>query len=678
MPKKKVGIYGREAAGETPTFQEKYTLPSEPSEEVESDWQDVIDRSLLSEEDLLARIRINWMESWTYCSQYRNLLDNDFWLFINQKRGDPSANEAGKLGKIGDSTLFNAHSAMMARDFEEEPVVKFTSNDLGQTDVCRNVNSAWSQDYSDQDLQVVDYFTKWYKNLFGVGIKSRIGWDGSLKKSKFQFVDPRIWLPDPNGNYASGDFQFTGFEQMFNFVDLKDSGYKNLDKLVPTQLTQGSESQQKTKDQSQVSLARKTSNPVENPYYDTYWHFCYVPCKDGKTRKAMFLTGNYRGIIVKMKFLKEVTKEQKADPTLVPWPFSFHYWKPQPNNPFGDRPANYLRDIQKAKSYLANLRISKAKAELFPMYFFNEKYVKSSNLGFGFNKFIPVNMGLDQNVPLSNIVQSFKPDARADWSFEIDKSLDTQGERSTSLGSIVQGATPESRRTLGEQQLIQGNTDVNLSLASKIGNWGEEAFIRMWLQGYLENFEDGDIKIVTTNTGVGSVPVTMKRKDFLLAALLKIQVSSKNLTEAEQKKEYNALLSVYALLTSTGTLTPYQTKLLGRDLLQSAGFPEYKMGTRMGDSPEEAMAKQENDMLSYNVFTDVSPDDDDYLHMLIHKGAGETAATVQHVLTHWKQYASKGKPQPQMQQGTGIGAGVATSNIAQQNAAQPQPAQLSA
>jgi len=98
----------------------------------------------------------------------------------------------------------------------------------------------------------------------------------------------------------------------------------------------------------------------------------------------------------------------------------------------------------------------------------------------------------------------------------------------------------------------------------------------------------------------------------------------------------------------------------------------------MGDSPEEAMAKGENEQLSYDIYTDVNADDDDYLHMNIHKGAAETTASVQHILAHWKQYQSKGKPQPQIAAPSGMGAGVATSNIASQNAqAQPVP-QLSA
>jgi len=61
----------------------------------------------------------------------------------------------------------------------------------------------------------------------------------------------------------------------------------------------------------------------------------------------------------------------------------------------GFRVADYVRDVQINKSKIANLQLDKSKAELYPMYLFNADYVKGSDLGFGFNKFIPFKSGVD-------------------------------------------------------------------------------------------------------------------------------------------------------------------------------------------------------------------------------------------------------------------------------------------
>lgn len=51
--------------------------------------------------------------------------------------------------------------------------------------------------------------------------------------------------------------------------------------------------------------------------------------------------------------------------------------------------------MQVTQSKLANLRLKKAQAELYPMYFYNKDYVNGKDLSFGFNKGIPVSTGLE-------------------------------------------------------------------------------------------------------------------------------------------------------------------------------------------------------------------------------------------------------------------------------------------
>lgn len=214
------------------------------------------------------------------------------------------------------------------------------------------------------------------------------------------------------------------------------------------------------------------TNNVTNPWFDLYYHFFKTKGVDGKEYKALAVLSNDRSNLLAVELLKPACKEEEKDPSLIPFPFSFHYWKPEPNNPFGNRPANYIRDVQKYKTLIANLRIKKAKAELYPMYFFNQRYIKNqSELTFGFNKFIAVNTGADGAVPIDSIVKPFRPDSSADNSFKIDQSLDLQVERSTSIGDNLLGAVGSGTETATEQNIVQSNADLNLAINSKIDNW---------------------------------------------------------------------------------------------------------------------------------------------------------------------------------------------------------------
>ena len=381
----------------------------------------------------MTKCYIQSQEGLNFVAQYRNYLQADFVLYKNTKSQDD---------RLGDTTLFNKINALIARDYKDSPTVLFDTTDISQKDAVTNLNAVYKEDYEEDDMEVINYYSRWFKYLFGVGIKSKIGWDGVTKRNIFQWVDPRIWVPDPDGDYVTGEYAYTGFEKMYDQAMLFDTGWMNLDKSYPMQFSAYSQQLQKYKDQQLDFLPNLGTNVVMNPWYDIYYHFFKVEDKKGRSRKAMAIYSNDRRNILYIKLLAASCKEEEKNPSIIPFPFSFHYWKPEPNNPFGNRPANYIRDVQKFKALIANLRIKKAKAELYPMYFYNQKYIKNrADLTFGFNKFIAVNTGADGAVPIDSIIRPFAPDSRADNSFKIDESLDQQVDRSTSISENLMGTT---------------------------------------------------------------------------------------------------------------------------------------------------------------------------------------------------------------------------------------------
>ena len=130
------------------------------------------------------------------------------------------------------------------------------------------------------------------------------------------------------------------------------------------------------------------------------------------------------------------------------------------------------------------------------MYLYNADYVKGSDLGFGFNKYIPFKSGVDGPINPQSIVSPIVPNTRVDTSITIDQTMDRQIEKSTSIGEVSQGTTSDTRETLGTNQLIQSNTDINLSLNTKLDNISEEYLALEWVRGYYINFTNADSKII--------------------------------------------------------------------------------------------------------------------------------------------------------------------------------------
>lgn len=357
-------------------------LGRKPSKETREKFSEFFRVTGLDETDVITQIRVQAQEGITFASRIREELQADFILFKDQRNGE---------NLVGDTTLFNVHSALMARSYQDKPIASFKADDVSVMDAVTNLNAAYKEDFDEGDYDVVRYYKDWFKYLFGVGITARNGWDGNRKAPKFQWVDPRIWVPDPNGDYVTGNYSYVGFEKLLNKEQVETSGWMNLDQLYPISYAQYSADLLKKRDQSLDKLVNPGTNKTFNPWYDLHYHYFIADCSDGLQRKARAIMGNNKTLLLSLELLEAVCKEEEEDPTLIPFPFDFDYWKPEPNNPFGDRPANKCRDVQKVKAILANLRLKKSKAELYPMYFYNKRYVQNkADLTFGFNKFIAV------------------------------------------------------------------------------------------------------------------------------------------------------------------------------------------------------------------------------------------------------------------------------------------------
>lgn len=267
------------------------------------------------------------------------------------------------------------------------------------------------------------------------------------------------------------------------------------------------------------------------------------------------------------------------------------------------------------KAEIANLRLNKMRAELYPMYLYNKDYVSGKDLDFGFNKRIPITTGIDgASVNLQNIVQPIQKDLRIDTSFAVEASLDRQVEKSTSIGEVVQGTTPSRKETLGTNNLIQSNTDVNLSLNEEIHAIGDDQFVRIWFGGYYQNFASGDKKLIYAGSSTGKQAIIIKRKDFIYEGNLSISVESNIQSEERKRKEMAATVQITPILLPS-LKEASKIKYL-RFMADRAGIPAENVEEFLMDSPQMAMQGMENELLKLDIFVPINPTDDDESHLV--------------------------------------------------------------
>ena len=82
------------------------------------------------------------------------------------------------------------------------------------------------------------------------------------------------------------------------------------------------------------------------------------------------------------------------------------------------------------------------------------------------------------------------------------------------------------------------------------------------------------------NTGIGEIPLSLRKKDFLIGLQVKIQITTKSQIKQE-RAEQNAGMSQMMTLFMSSDLKPIEKKMLLRDMAELQGYPAEKIQTRL-------------------------------------------------------------------------------------------------
>lgn len=377
-------------------------------------------------------------------------------------------------------------------------------------------------------------------------------------------------VPDPDGDYIKDSYKFIGFE-MEKFREELPSHFKNTEFLVDTQ-------SELTTRKNRKKVNDGIVNAYNNGRIPIYGCFTYFEKETGENKLIYSVWGNDRTTLLFAQVIEPELPEEK-DNNFVSISKFVHIdrWKPKRDSYFGHRLAVFCLNVQNAKSLISTLRYQKGKAELYPMYIANTRMIQDrTDLDFGFNKVVFANPMEGES--LDNVIKPMQKDFRADNSRLIDQDLDTSLTRVTGgmAGNVVNGDETQRRETLGTTQLQQSNTDINLSMTTKISTWFYQTLAWGWYRGYIENFETADEKIVELETGLGTNYMTLTKKDLLTRVSINVKVES--YFEVKKKKDETYLkLNQLNAGTATMNLPEVARKNLLRDMAAASGIEEVKI-----------------------------------------------------------------------------------------------------
>lgn len=601
----------------TPTKAEEKTLPAD----VNIDYDNAI--AQIKEEVRISR---------EYVKEKRVEWRSRFKLYNNQRK---------QKDKIGDTSIFNVMTTMLAIYYSDEMQVSFQGREVGDTTAAANVENTAKFDYDEMEMDIINYQTQWDRLFFGVGIRQCSEWNSESKTPMPKHISALSWLPDPKGGMDAKKFRYMGFEVEYSRDEMtEECGFFNLHLLQRKSAQQGTEKEQ---DRAYYREAQGLSNVEhqnlgneDNEAYDMVDIFTILKGSDGIRRKYLVTVDDACKNIFRLEEIEAVTPKEKNNPALVPFPISLNYYMPQTEDPFGVSIPDLVEDKQRAKSIFKNLRIAAEKANLYPMYLYNrDKILNRRDLDFAFNKFIAVRGDVGDGVvsPIN------KAPSRLGESLNNEAALDADIEISTGASKNTQGVMSEQQRTLGEQEIVQANANLRYLLGSKINAWGERRFWKLWYRLYQQNFPGTDIKVIRIQSALGSQFSKITRKAFITNQDPDIFIGSKLETEQKRNRDRMAFSSVAPLFFADPTLPLSSRNFSKRHLLRLNGLAPEMIAIMVPDTPDEYRAKMENELLSKNnTEPEVDIREDHLSHVVIHSQAERTDATMAHISAHYIAY----------------------------------------
>ena len=550
----------------------------------------------LSEDDILNQINEERVMGENYIKDERDSIEADLILLRNQKK---------KKDKIWDTTLFNNHTALIARSYQNKTPVKFKWDRNWIEKTIRMINSTWEEDNQTPRMKALRYYEKWDKFATGISIIAKIGWDWVMKSNIFQVINPLLAVPDPNWDYFTWDYRFLWFYSIKTKNELKTEWY-DVELLTSWETPKWA-----------INTENKIKNINNYPsqeykwLYEIYLHFFMI-----WDRKVWAIVWNAGKIMLTAWVIPPGNTLQKENPTSIKFPFAFKYWKPIRWTFFGDRPANYIRDIQINKAIIANLRMDKMRAELYPMYIYNKDYVSGKDLSFGFNKWIPVTTKLNGPVSLDSLIRPIQRDLKIDTSILVEQLMDKQVEKSTSIWEVVQWSTPSQRETLWTNQLIQTNTDVNLSLNEEIEMIWIEQMVQIWFSWYYENFAEADSKLIYAWSWTAQIPLKIKRKEFLYEWNLAISIENNIQIESRKRKQALSYQTMLPFILWNNSLNEASKREALRKAAEAWNLDEETIDLQLPKTSQQQLQSLENELLNDWEYIEINPDDDDEQHLV--------------------------------------------------------------
>jgi len=168
--------------------------------------------------EILARIRLQ-KDIWEQNVQTQKLeIESDIKLIRGMKK-------KGKEKLIWDFSMSSKVRNLIARSYYTKSPINIRSTKNGDERIAKAQNKLYKEDRDTPAMKALRYYKDSDKYSTGVSCVAKVGWDGKTKSPKWDRVNPLLCVPDPFGDYFTGDYRYIGFYSIRTKKEMDDMGW---------------------------------------------------------------------------------------------------------------------------------------------------------------------------------------------------------------------------------------------------------------------------------------------------------------------------------------------------------------------------------------------------------------------------------------------------------------------
>lgn len=492
----------------------------------------------------------------------------------------------------------NTITTLIAGSYLDAPQTKFISRDMFlENEQADTLNNMYEFDWEEMDYQQIDYQVKWDRYFFGMGIAYRHWFDNAKKAPIFYSINPMTAIFDPTPTllwkYNASNYKYFGFLMTASMYDMKND--PQYDKEALKQLTKDSIDSDKQILKQAQAISDNTNwvadNLMVNFSVDIYHHFTIYNWK-----KYLITTDVKKQLILRLIELKPVLVEEKADPTLVPRPVAFYFYKPERWKVLWVSIPDLLEDKEEAKTVLINASLIKARLESFGGRFLvNTRLIKNKQdilKPTAWPKYIFTNDRLQPGESLANVMQELPVSTVKQDVWNMTSLIDSEASKDTKLDQMQMWLVPDKTMTKAEQQSIQSNANLFISLDLKTFLWGAYDFAFLWWRTYQEYFSKSDEKFILMEQDFENLSRSITKDKFMTRQNPFIRVWARSDIDALTEKQKQFWQMMLPMIINDPEVSSYSKLLAKRFSAKVNGMPQNIINQIYGLLPSERKAKQ--------------------------------------------------------------------------------------